>query len=63
MTKFENRCTACEGRFGLVYHQHRGLRFCRRACKDNFLAKIAKDRSRIRKWLGCLVVRRRHLVA
>ena len=54
MTKLENRCTTCGGRFGLISHQHWGLRFCRKACKDNFLAKAAKDRSRMRKWFGCL---------
>ena len=50
MTKLGNRCTNCGGKFGLVHHQHWGLRFCRRACKDDFLAKTA----RMRKWLGWL---------
>ena len=65
MTKLENRCTTCGGRFGLVCHQHWALRFCRKACKDTFLAKIAKDHSRIRKWLGSLAVvrRRRYLLS
>ena len=52
MTKFENHCANCGGKFGLVFHHYRGLRFCRKACKDNFLAKTAKDRERMRKWLG-----------
>ena len=39
MTKLENRCTTCGGRFGLVCHQHWALRFCRKACKDSFLQK------------------------
>src|SRR3954454_24315247 len=29
-----------------------GLRFCRKACKDNFIAKTARDYARLRKWLG-----------
>src|SRR5262245_63427251 len=45
----KNRCTSCGGKFGLVCQQHWGLRFCRKACKDDFLAKAA----RMRKWLGC----------
>lgn len=54
MTKLENRCAYCGGRFGLVSHQCWRLRFCRKACKDNFLAKKAKDLAYMRKWLGCL---------
>src|SRR5262249_26432486 len=30
------------------YHHHWGLRFCRKVCKDDFLAKAA----RMRKWFG-----------
>jgi hypothetical protein len=37
MTKFENRCANCGGKFGLVCHQYWGLRFCRKACKGDFL--------------------------
>jgi hypothetical protein len=48
----ENRCANCGGKFGLVYHNHWGLRFCRKACKDGFLAKSAKDHARVRKWFG-----------
>jgi len=33
MTKSENRCSYCGGKFGLVCHHHWGLRFCRKACK------------------------------
>jgi hypothetical protein len=54
MTKLENRCANCGGKFGLVCHHHWGLRFCRKACRDHFLAKAANDRSRMRKWLGCV---------
>ena len=51
-TKLENRCANCGGKFGLIYHNHWGARFCRKACKDAFLAKTAKDHARMRKWFG-----------
>ncbi len=54
MSKPENRCANCGGKFGLVCHHYRGLRFCRKPCKDDFLAKSAKDHARMRKWFGCL---------
>jgi hypothetical protein len=54
MTKSENRCSYCGGKFGLVCHYHWGLRFCRKACKDNFLAKTAKDHACMRRWFGFL---------
>ena len=50
MTKLENRCSNCGGKFGLVCHHHLGLRFCRQACKEKFLAKTAKDYARLRRW-------------
>jgi hypothetical protein len=49
MAKFENRCANCGGKFGLVYHQYWGLRFCRKACKNDFLTGMAKDNARMRK--------------
>jgi hypothetical protein len=52
MTKLENRCANCGGKFGLVCHNHLGLRFCRKACKADFLAKTAKGHARMRKWFG-----------
>jgi hypothetical protein len=52
MCKPENRCADCGGKLGLVSHHHWGLRFCRKACKDHFLAKSAKDHARMRKWFG-----------
>ncbi len=52
MTNLEKRCSDCGGRLGLVCHHYWGLRFCRKVCKDNYLAKTAKDRARIRMWLG-----------
>lgn len=48
MAKLDNRCANCGGKFGLVYHHHWGLRFCRKVCKNDFLAKTA----RMRKWFG-----------
>ena len=54
MAKSDNRCANCGGRFGLVCHYHWGLRFCRRVCKANFLAKTAKDHARMRRWFGLL---------
>lgn len=52
MAYLENRCANCGGRFGLICHHYWGLRFCRKICKDNFLAKTAKDRALISKWFG-----------
>jgi hypothetical protein len=52
MRKPENRCADCGGKLGLVSHHHWGLRFCRKACKDHFLAKSAREHARIRKWFG-----------
>jgi hypothetical protein len=52
MTKLENRCATCGGKFGLVCYNHWGLRFCRKACKADFLAKTAKGHERMRKWFG-----------
>jgi hypothetical protein len=52
MTKSENRCATCGGKLGLVSHHHRGLRFCRKTCKENFLARTAKDYACMRRWFG-----------
>jgi hypothetical protein len=57
MTQFKNRCPNCGGKFGLVCYQHWGLRFCRKACKDDFLARTATGYARLRKWLGWPVLR------
>jgi hypothetical protein len=54
MSKSENRCANCGGKFGLVCHYHWGMRFCRKVCKNNFLTKTAKDHARMRKWFGLL---------
>jgi hypothetical protein len=52
MSTLANRCAKCGGRFSLVSHHHWGLRFCRKACKENYLAKAAQDHARMRKWFG-----------
>jgi hypothetical protein len=52
MTKNEKCCSHCGGKFGLICYHHWGLRFCRKACKDRFIAKAAKDYARLRKWFG-----------
>ena len=52
MTKLENRCSYCGGKFGLVCYHLWGLRFCRKTCKDNFLAKTKKDHSCMKRCFG-----------
>jgi hypothetical protein len=52
MTKSENCCANCGGKFGLVVQHHWGLRFCRKACKDQHLARSARDLARLRRWFG-----------
>jgi ribosomal protein S14 len=52
MTKLENRCSHCGGKFGLVCYHHWGLRFCRKACKNSFNAKTAKGYACMRRWFG-----------
>lgn len=54
MTKLENRCACCGGKFGLIRHNHWGLRFCRKACKERFFCDDS-ERSRAHKkvvWTG-----------
>jgi len=48
MARSENHCANCGGKFGLVCYHHWGLRFCRKVCKHNFLAKTAKDYAHLR---------------
>jgi hypothetical protein len=54
MTKVENRCANCGSKFGLVSHHHWRLRFCRKACKADFLANMGKGHSHIRSCFGFL---------
>jgi hypothetical protein len=51
MIKPRNRCAHCEGKFGLVSHYHLGQRFCRKICKEKFVAKRARERENLIKWL------------
>ena len=52
MTKSEKRCSHCGGKFGLICYHHWGRRFCRKACKDSFTAKAAKDFARLKSGLA-----------
>jgi hypothetical protein len=54
MTKIDDRCANCGGKFGLVCHRRWRLRFCSKVCKTNFLAKTTKDYAGMRKWFGLL---------
>ena len=51
MSKSLNRCAHCGGKFGLVSHSHLGQRFCRKACKEEFVARRARERDSLIKWL------------
>lgn len=44
----------CRRPFGLVVYRFYGYRFCREVCKNDFLAKIAQQRERMKQWLGYL---------
>jgi hypothetical protein len=52
MSTLANRCAKCGGRFGLVSPHYWGLRFCRKTCKEKYLAKATQDHARVRKWFG-----------
>ena len=54
MAKSDNRCAHCGGKFGLVCYHHWGLRFCRKACRDTFVARTAKDHLYVKKCFGFL---------
>jgi hypothetical protein len=45
-------CDRCGGRFGLVTHRWWGNKFCKRACRDNYIREVALDRDAIRRWLS-----------
>jgi hypothetical protein len=36
------RCEFCGGGFGLISHRHFRKRFCRKRCKENYLAARAQ---------------------
>ena len=52
--KVENHCANCGAKLGLISYEHWGLRFCRKSCRADFLARTAKDHARMRKWFGLL---------
>jgi hypothetical protein len=54
MTRFDNRCANCGGKFGLVSHQHWSRRFCCKACKSTFLARTAREHASMRRMFGFL---------
>ncbi len=49
-----NRCTHCQGRFGLISHYWYRYRFCSRKCKDAYLVKRARELESQRKWFSYL---------
>ncbi len=51
MRRPENRCVHCGGKFGLVSYYHWRLRFCRKSCRSKYIAKSARERTRMTKWL------------
>jgi hypothetical protein len=51
MSKPLNRCAYCGGKFGLVSHPSFGQRFCRKVCKEKFVARRARHRDDLVKWL------------
>jgi hypothetical protein len=58
MKRHDSGCAHCGGTLGLLFHSHFGLRFCRAACKESFLASIAEEHARMRKWLGLFAGRK-----
>ena len=54
MRRSENHCANCGGKFGLVSYRHWSLRFCRKACRQAFVARTAKEHMQMRKWFGLL---------
>jgi hypothetical protein len=37
------RCEMCGGRFGLIIYRHFARRFCRKRCKDLYLARLRQQ--------------------
>jgi hypothetical protein len=52
MSKSVNRCAHCGGKFGLVSHFYFGRRFCRKACREKFVARTAREREHVFKWFN-----------
>jgi hypothetical protein len=45
---------ACRGKLGMVVQRWMGYRFCSKKCKEEFLAKFARHRERMKRWLTYL---------
>jgi hypothetical protein len=46
------RCYHCGGRFGLIRQRHLWKQFCRKRCKENYLASVSrKVEATKRQWL------------
>jgi hypothetical protein len=37
------RCDMCGGRFGLIIYRHFACRFCKKRCKDLYLARLRQQ--------------------
>lgn len=49
------QCAHCGGKFGLArYRVGFRLQFCRKSCKYMYLAKLAQEREKTRRWLAFL---------
>jgi hypothetical protein len=48
------RCAQCGGKFGLIRQRWHQTQFCSKRCREKFLDKAARDKDRLRKWLGFL---------
>jgi hypothetical protein len=47
-------CAHCGGKFGLTRHRWFYYQFCKKSCLEDFLAKLAREKDRLRKWIGFL---------
>jgi hypothetical protein len=49
------RCDICGGRFGLIIYRHFAHRFCRKRCKDLYLARLRQQTQESKdRWLAYL---------
>lgn len=47
-------CRYCDGKFGLIRYYWWRTQFCSKKCRENYLAKLAQDRERLKRWLSFL---------
>jgi hypothetical protein len=45
---------ACRGKLGMLVQRWMNYRFCSKNCKEEFLAKLAAERVRMKRWLSYL---------